>query len=217
MELENSTELLEDRMYKKVGIKAITKAKTEPTYDFQVQDDHSFLLENNIISSNSVEYVPSISLRITKGKIKPTDLEELGFLYGGEIPKHLNSLGIVSRIELYKSRFTRPFRKVQLMIPYDMGLHKHAGLFTYLYDNDIIVSENRKGYYNYKLAPFEKDFTRKKFIEDGYADEIMKDLLEREKNGEVFDFIMKSAEDIAREKEANKDTISEEINDSVKG
>jgi len=165
----------------------------------------------------SVEYVPSISLRITKGKIKPTDLEELGFLYGGEIPKHLNSLGIVSRIELYKSRFTRPFRKVQLMIPYDMGLHKHAGLFTYLYENGIIVSENRKGYYNYAEAPFEKEFTRKKFIEGGYADAIVEDLLKQEDDGKFFDFIMKSTEDLAREKEENKDKISEENNDSVEG
>ena len=213
----NSTELLEDGRYTKVGIKSIKPTNMEKTYDFEVQDDHSFLLDNNIVSSNSVEYVPSISLRITKGKLKPTDLEELGFLYGGEIPKHLNSLGIVSRIELYKSRFTRPFRKVQLMIPYDMGLHKHAGLFTYLYENGLIVSENRKGYYNYAEAPFEKEFTRKKFIEGGYADAIIEDLLKQEEEGKVFDFIMKSAEDIAREKEENKDRISEEINDSVKG
>jgi len=213
----NSLEFLEEKRYSTVGIKSIKKSSPEKTYDFEVKDDHSFLLENNIISSNSVEYVPSISLRITKGKIKPTDLEELAFLYGGEIPKHLNSLGIVSRIELYKSRFTRPFRKVQLMIPYDMGLHKHAGLFTYLYENGLIVSENRKGYYNYKEAPFEKEFTRKKFIEGGYADAIIEDLLEQEKNGKFFDFIMKSAEDIAREKEENKGEISEENNDSVEG
>ena len=215
----NSMEFLEERRYNKVGIKSITTVKREKTYDFEVKDDHSFLLENNIISSNSVEYVPSISLRVTKGKIKASDLEELGFLYGGEIPKHIDTLGIVSRIDLYKSRFTRPFRKVKLMIPYDHGLHEHAGLFTYLYENGIIVSENRKGYYNYSLAPFEKDFTRKKFIEGGFADEIIKDLIEREKNGEVFDFIMKSVEDIEREKAEKAEKagqISEEINDSVK-
>ncbi len=210
MELENSTELLEDRRYTKVGIKSITPTKSEKTYDFEVQDDHSFLLENNIVSSNSVQYVPSISLKITKGKIKPTDLEELSFLYGGEIPKHLAALGIVSRIELYKSRFTRPFRKVQLMIPYDHGLHQFAGLFTYLYENGIITSPNRKGYYNCTVANIEKDFTRKKFIEDGYAQTIMDALIKREEAGEVFDFIMKSTEDIAREQAMDKESKDEE-------
>ena len=214
---ENSMELLEDIRYAKVGIKSITQTKSEKTYDFEVQDDHSFLLENNIVSSNSVEFVPSISLRITKGKIKASDLEELSFLYGGTIPKHLSALGIVARIDLYKSRFTRPFRKVQLMIPYDTGLHEYAATFTYLYENGIIVSPNRKGYYNYSLAPMEKDFTRKAFIEGGYAKIIMDDLLAREANGEIFDFIMKSPEDVLREKEAAKELeISEEINDSVK-
>jgi len=45
----------------------------------------------------------------------------------------------------------------------------------------------------------------------------MDDLLAREANGEIFDFIMKSPEDVLREKEAAKELeISEEINDSVK-
>jgi len=211
----NSTEFLTDEKYKPVAIKAIRKKGKDKAYDFEVQDDHSFLLENNIISSNSVEYVPSITLRVTKGKIRASDLDELGFLYGGEIPKHIDTLGIVARIDLYKSRFTRPFRKVKLMIPYDHGLHPYAGLFTYLYENDILEQTGR-GYYNYKLKPFDKSFTRKKFIEDGYAEEIINDLIEREHNGEFFDFIMKSPEEQAREEAEKAGKITEEINDSVK-
>ena len=164
----------------------------------------------------SCEYVPSISLRITKGKLQEKNLEELAYLYGGNIPKHLNSLGIVARIELYKSRFTRPFRKVQLMIPYDFGLPEYAGLFDYLKDNGIITAPTRQGWYNTSICPFDKDFTRKKFIEDGYAEKIMKVLLKEEKK-KPFDFIMKSAEDIAKEQAENAGTVSEEINDSVEG
>ena len=63
-----------------------------------------------------MEYAPSISLRIGKGKIKPADLVELEYLYGGEIPKHLGALGIVSKIELYKSRFTRPLACSSLIL-----------------------------------------------------------------------------------------------------
>lgn len=168
----------------------------------------------------SVEYVPSISLRITKGKIKPTDLEELAYLYNDEIPKHLNSLGIVSRIELYKSRFTRPFRKVQLMIPYDHGLPEFAGMFDYLKDNGLLDSPNRKGYYNFTEKPFDKDFTRKDFIKGGWAQKIMDYLLKEEKGGKFYDFIMKGPEDVEREKlegtsVSMDDDISEEINDSV--
>lgn len=206
----NSVEFLEEKRYKKVGIKSITPKTSEKTYDFEVQEDHSFLLENNIISSNSVEFMPSISLRVTKGKIKPTDLVELEYLYGGEIPKHLGALGIVSRIELYKSRFTRPFRKVQLMIPYDFGLPEHAGLFDYLKDNAIIIEGGRKGYYNCSEVTFEKDFTRKDFIKGGWADIIMQHLLEEEKKGKFYDFIMKSPEDVEREKLEKSDDISEE-------
>lgn len=180
----------------------------------------------------SCEFVPSISLRVTKGKIKPTDLEELAYLYNDNIPQHLNSLGIISKIELYKSRFTRPFRKVQLMIPYDFGLPKEAGLFDYLKDNGLLHSPSRKGYYNFTEKPFDKDFTRKDFIKGGWADKIMEFLLEAEKNGKVYDFIMKSPEDGPDEeiieeevelkplkkggkKKALDSDISEEINDSV--
>lgn len=212
----NSNEFLEERRYKKVGIKSIKTAKSEKTYDFEVKDDHSFLLENNIISSNSVEYVPSISLRVTKGKIKEADLAELEYLYKDGIPKHLSALGIVSKIELYKSRFTRPFRKVQIMIPYDFGLPEFAGAFDYLKDNGIIIEGGRKGYYNCSEIPFEKDFSRKAFIKDGYAQQIIDHMIAQEKAGKFYDFIMKSAEDMEREETAEIDVISEEINDSVK-
>jgi RecA/RadA recombinase len=158
----------------------------------------------------SCEFVPSISLRVTKGKIKPTDLDELEYMYENGIPKHLNALGIVSRIELYKSRFTRPFRKVQLMIPYDFGLPEHAGLFDYLKDNGIIIEGGRKGYYNCTEVTFEKDFTRKDFIKGGWADQIMNHLIAEEAKGHVYDFIMKSSD------ESETQEISEVINDSVK-
>lgn len=163
----------------------------------------------------SVEFMPSISLRVTKGKIKPADLAELEYLYGGEIPKHLNALGIVSRIELYKSRFTRPFRKVQLMIPYDFGLPEHAGLFDYLKDNGIIIEGGRKGYYNCTILSFEKDFSRKEFIKGGFADKIVKVMIDEEKKGHMYDFIMKGPDDVDTEDEETE-MISEEINDSVK-
>jgi hypothetical protein len=205
----NSNEFLVDSNYKPVKIKSITPVAIEKTYDFQVADDHSFLLENNIISSNCMEFVPSISLRVTKGKIKPTDLAELEYLYDGGIPKHLGALGIVSRIELYKSRFTRPFRKVQLMIPYDFGLPEYAGLFDYLKDNGIIIENGRKGYYNCTEVQFEKDFTRKDFIKGGWADLIMEHLLAEETKGRIYDFIMKSSDDDAREKEQGLDSIDD--------
>ena len=164
----------------------------------------------------SCEFVPSISLRVTKGKIKPSDLDELEYMYKDGIPKHLNALGIVSRIELYKSRFTRPFRKVQLMIPYDFGLPEYAGLFDYLKDNGIIIEGGRKGYYNCTEVTFEKDFSRKDFIKGGWAEQIMDHLIAQEAKGHMYDFIMKSQEDFDRETVENKDEITEEINDSVK-
>jgi len=213
----NSTEFLTADRYTAVGIKSIKPVKTEKTFDFEVQDDHSFLLENNVISSNSVELAPSISLRVTKGKIKATDLAELEYMYKDGIPKHLTALGIVSRIELYKSRFTRPFRKVQLMIPYDFGLPEFAGMFDYLSDNGIIVASSRKGYYNGHPSEitFEKDFSRKQFIKDGYAKKILDHLLEREKAGHMFDFIMKAQEDIDRENQDDDSEVDEENVESV--
>ena len=159
----------------------------------------------------SCEFVPSISLRVTKGKIKPADLAELEYLYKDGIPNHLGALGIVSRIELYKSRFTRPFRKVQLMIPYDFGLPEYAGLFDYLKDNGIIIEGGRKGYYNCTEVTFEKDFSRKDFIKGGWADQIMEHLLAEEAKGHMYDFIMKSQEDIERENSARVEETTEEV------
>lgn len=225
----NSTEFLEKSRYKKIGIKSIKTSDNQNVFDISVKDDHSFLLENNIISSNCTEFVPSISLRITKGKLKGSDLAELEYMYENGIPKHLNALGIVSRIELYKSRFTRPFRKVQLMIPYDFGLPEYAGLFDYLKDNELIIEGGRKGYYNFKEMVLEKDFTRKQFIKDGFAEMIMRFMLEKEEKGYMYDFIMKSQSELDREQAENPDSeddeyndytsvmeITEEINDSVK-
>jgi len=208
-----SHEFLEESRYNPIKIKSIKPTLTEKTYDFEVEEDHSFILENKIISSNSLEFVPSISLRVTKGKIKASDLAELEYLYKDGIPKHLGALGIVSRIELYKSRFTRPFRKVQLMIPYDFGLPEYAGLFDYLKDNGIIIEGGRKGYYNCTEVEFEKDFSRKDFIKSGWADEIMKHLLAQEEKGHMYDFIMKSQEDIDREKLENEDDVEEIVDD----
>lgn len=159
----------------------------------------------------SCEFVPSISLRVTKGKIKPADLAELEYLYKDGIPNHLGALGIVSRIELYKSRFTRPFRKVQLMIPYDFGLPEYVGLFDYLKDNGIIIDGGRKGYYNCTEVVFEKDFSRKDFIKGGWADQIMEHLLAEEAKGHMYDFIMKSQEDIERENSARVEETTEEV------
>lgn len=164
----------------------------------------------------SAEFVPSISLRVTKGKIKASDLAELEYMYDGSIPKHLSALGIVSRIELYKSRFTRPFRKVQIMIPYDFGLPEYAGLFDYLKDNGIIIEGGRKGYYNCTDVEFEKDFSRKQFIKDGFADQIMEHLLAEEEKGHMYDFIMKSQEDVLREQEEAKEEITDNIDESGK-
>jgi RecA/RadA recombinase len=164
----------------------------------------------------SPEFMPSISLRVTKGKIKASDLAELEYMYKDGIPKHLGALGIVARIELYKSRFTRPFRKVLLMIPYDFGLPEYAGAFDYLKDNGIIVKGDRQGWYNFPDLPLDKDFARKQFIRDGYADMIMEHMLKHEEEGYMYDFIMKSHEDVEREQSEKGDTISEEINDSVK-
>ena len=62
----------------------------------------------------------------------------------------------------------------------------------------------------------EKDFTRKQFIKNGHAKLIMDHMIEREKTNYMYDFIMKSHDDILREKEEKSTIISEEINDSIR-
>lgn len=136
----------------------------------------------------SPEYVPSITLRVQKGKLKPANLEEFEHLYATS-GTDLDVLGIIAKVDLYKSRFTRPFRKVQLMIPYDHGLPSFAGFFDYLYSNKILEQTGR-GWYECSLYP-DKKFTRKAFVRDGHADAILAKLLEAEENGTKFDFVMK--------------------------
>ena len=60
----------------------------------------------------------------------------------------------------------------------------------------------------------QKDFSRKDFIKGGWADIIMKHLLAEEAKGHIYDFIMKSSEDIEREKSSKDDMIVEELDDS---
>jgi RecA/RadA recombinase len=54
--------------------------------------------------------------------------------------------GIRMQVEVYKTRFTKPFQKVTINVPYDTGMDPYSGLFEVAEALGVITSPS-KGYY----------------------------------------------------------------------
>jgi len=113
-------------------------SNTQKVYDIEVADSHHYILENGIISHNSIgSYIPgdtvsgggggkyntSIIFVLTKSKLTDKDSEEHVKNQGIEATK----VGIVVTVHPYKQRFARPI-KVQIHIPFYKKPNPYVGL-----------------------------------------------------------------------------------------
>ena len=107
-------------------------------YDIEVSDQHHYILDNGIISHNSIgsyipgnvisgggggKYSPSIMFMLTKSKLVDKDSEEHVKKHGIDATK----VGIVVTLHPYKQRFARPI-KVQIHIPFYKKPNPFVGL-----------------------------------------------------------------------------------------
>lgn len=83
--------------------------------------------------------------------------------------------GIRASVWVRKSRYAKPFRRVQVRIPYDTGMDPYSGLFDLFESKGVIRKEGQRYVYiSPETGEVFKDF-RKNFRRLGILDQIMKD------------------------------------------
>lgn len=82
------------------------------------------------------------------------------------------NIGLLSAVEIVKSRSSKPGEKLDLEVLYPYGIDKYSGLWDLFIEKDIIWSPSN-GWYEFKRADgTTKKFQRKSFLT--YIDELMK-------------------------------------------
>ena len=94
-------------------VKSVKKNKNNKVYDVKVNEDAHYILENGIVSHNSgLKYAASTIVYLSKKKDKDgTDI-----------------VGGIIKCKLYKGRFTKENKEVQVQLNYDTGLNPYYGL-----------------------------------------------------------------------------------------
>lgn len=84
--------------------------------------------------------------------------------------------GIKCMVQVNKTRYAKPFEKIEIHIPWDSGLNPYSGLFDLFYAEGLITKSGNKYTYNsvdnQSFTYFEKDYNKNK---GGILDLIMKD------------------------------------------
>lgn len=102
-----------------------------------------------------------------------------GFIYASSIVIAMNKLklktdadgnktssvfGIRSVCKIMKTRYSKPFERVEIEIPYDKGMDKFSGFFDYILSKEVIRREGNKYIYIDKSGKehkyFEKEYKR---------------------------------------------------------
>lgn len=86
--------------------------------------------------------------------------------------KDKNHIGITMQVRGYKTRFTQPFQKVKIEVPYDSGMDRWSGLLE-VAESFGVISKNG-GWYTYG----DKKFQESKF--ETVRDEVLQDLIKME-------------------------------------
>jgi hypothetical protein len=155
---------------KLISKKEISRYTDKKVYDIEVADEHNYILENNIISHNSIgsffpakevsggggiKYNSSIIMMLTKSKLTDKDSEDEVDAKG--LDKH-TKVGIVVTVNPIKQRFARPI-KVQIHIPFYKKPNPYVGLEKFVsWENCGIIRGKCLAEKDYdKLSPKEKE------------------------------------------------------------
>ena len=142
------------------------------------------------IITESVKYCASQILLLNKLKLR----EEDG---GGE--KEVT--GIRMQVEVYKTRFTKPFQKVTINVPYETGLDPWSGLFE-VAEALGIITKPTKGYYQLPNDP-------KKYRQSEIEESMMPYVLELCEQSDSFIAVDTSEYVIVEETKTTKDKKAE--------
>lgn len=139
------------------------------THAYQNQDMYSNEGKWICTGGKGMQYFPSFSVRLDKAKLKD----------GATV---LN--GVRIKAEVTKTRFTAPFQKFELNVPYDKGLDFTDGLLDIL-EEEGVVSKNG-AWYSYEYDGETVKFQGSKFDEhyerimENYQKELTEDLSNKE-------------------------------------
>jgi RecA/RadA recombinase len=134
----------------------ITMAVTGNVYQAKQADVLAGLAENGVIINPAIQYALSQIILFKKLKLKEkTEAED-------------EVIGIRMIATAPKTRFTRPFQKVELEVPYETGIDPYSGLSKVLVALGVL--NKNKGWYT--IPDTDIKFQESKFI--NYADELLK-------------------------------------------
>lgn len=122
--------------------------------------------KNKVSGGMGVVYQTSIMVEINKGKLKED----------ADGNKITDVQGIRAMCNVTKSRFSKPFEKVTIKIPYDRGMDPYSGLAEYFEKRGLLVKSGNKLVYadigGTEHKYFRKEINRNK---DGILDLLMKE------------------------------------------
>lgn len=150
-------------MLKVKKITSITNnQEPKKVYDFTVKDASHYIINGGIVSHNSGPiFAASMVIGMKKGKLKE---DESG-------KKTTTVQGIRSMIHILKSRYSKPFERAEINIPYDSGLDPYSGLIDFFEARGVFVKDGNKLSYTAKDGTITKEF--RKNITNDVLDQIM--------------------------------------------
>lgn len=118
-----------------VKIKSKKSIGVQPVYDLCVPNEHHYILDNGIVSHNSgFIYASSIVVALGKLNLKEDD----------DGNKTTTTNGIRANCKVIKTRYSKPFEKVQIKIPYEGGMNAYSGLTEFFEQKGILAKTGNK-------------------------------------------------------------------------
>lgn len=144
----------------KIACERIGLVATNHVYDSQDQ-----YTPDKISGGKMLEFASSIIIQMNKLLLKED--EDGNKLADGAVA------GIKSSIVVRKSRYSKPFEKLKINIPYDKGMDPYSGLFELFEKKGVIQKDGaRYTYTSPETGEVLKDW-RKNFKKNGWLDQIM--------------------------------------------
>lgn len=120
-----------------------------------------FSPDDKISGGDAIIYQPSIVVAIKKGKLKEDS----------EGNKSVEVNGIRAMVQVNKSRYSKPFEKAEIKIPYESGMDPYSGLIDFFESRGVLIKDGNKLTYTAKDGTVIKEF--RKGITNDHLDLIM--------------------------------------------
>lgn len=130
-----------------------------------------------IAGGQGIVYASSVIISMEQRKLKEDE----------EGNKTTEVQGIRSAVHVRKSRYAKPFEKVEIRIPYETGMSPYSGLFDLFEKKKILASNGSKYSYKSLLNGTEVFNKKKKEIKNEDLDLIMEQFMIAKKQGQLVE------------------------------